>query len=122
MCSSRESREYSSHMQARTRREPVAMCLRLLSLMMSFPPWRPMTARLASRSSDSRSSPACCLRKGRHSDGVRRRNDQPMSAIRASPSCSERADTSSHSCVLEIAGLGANERSPALEISKSHSI
>ena len=36
MCSSRESVVYSSHMQARTRREPAAMCLRLLSLMMSF--------------------------------------------------------------------------------------
>ena len=115
MCSSSESLAYSSQMQARTRRDPEAICLRLLSLMMSLPPDRPTIARLAKRSSDSRSSPACCLRNGRHSDGIRRRNVQPIREISANPSCKERAVTSSQSWDLEIAGLGENERSPAFE-------
>ena len=110
MCSSSESQ-----MQARTRRDPEAICLRLLSLITSLAPDRPMTARLARRSSESRSSPACCLHSGRHSDGTRKRKDQPMRAMGAKPFCKERAVTSSRSWDLEIAGLREDERPPAFE-------
>ena len=115
MCSSSESLAYSPQMQARARRDPEAICLRLLSLMTSLAPARPMTARQAKRSSESRSSPACCLRNGRHSDGIRRGNDLPIRAMSANPSCRERAVASSHSWALEIAGLREDERSPAFE-------
>ena len=115
MCSSSESPAYSSQVQARTRRDPEAMCLRLLSLITSLALDKQMTARLAGRSSESRSSPACCLRRGRHSDGMRRRQGQSMRAMRAGSSSREPEDTSSHSWDLDIAGLGENERSPAFE-------
>ena len=110
MCRSSESQ-----MQARTRRDPEAICLRLLSLITSLAPYGPMTARLARRSSESRSSPACCLHSGRHSDGARKRKDQPMRAMSAKPSCKERAVARSHSWDLEIAGLGEDKRPPAFE-------
>ena len=113
MCSSRESCIYSSRMQALTRRDPDAMCLRLLSLIASLAPESPTTSRLTRRASESRFPPACYRQRRRHSEGMRRRKGRPSRATSARSPWSERDVTSSRSWDFAIACWGEKDRTPA---------
>ena len=77
---------YPSQMRTRTNRDPAAMCLLLLSLVANFAPDSPMAAQRARRVSESRTSPACCRPRGKHSGGMRNKKKRPTKAISASSS------------------------------------
>ena len=103
---------YSSQMHTRGNRDPVATCFPLLGLQTYFAPESPIITRRAWRVSESRSSPACCRRRGKHSEEMRYKEDHPIDAIRASSSWRESDVTSSQSWALEVTDLGVKVRPP----------